>query len=132
MPGDFTLANWCGCQQVGCYDPLYGQPQCLGLGCDGATDGDALTYAWAFSDGGSTAGASASHTFAAAGNYTATLTVSDGKGGFERKRRALHTWIEDKDSSDSYITWALLESGTPPPPPVTFFPQTAQAGIFWR
>lgn len=42
VPGDFTLANWCGCQNVGCYDPLYGQPQCLGLGCDGATDGDAF------------------------------------------------------------------------------------------
>jgi uncharacterized protein YfaS (alpha-2-macroglobulin family) len=41
------------------------------------------------------------------------LKQRDGKGGFERKRRALHTWIEDKDSSDSYITWALLESGEP-------------------
>ena len=38
------------------------------------------------------------------------LKQRDGKGGFERKRRALHTWIEDKDSSDAYITWALLES----------------------
>ncbi len=35
----------------------------------------------------------------------------DGKGGFERKRRALHTWIEDRDTSNAYITWALLESG---------------------
>ncbi len=39
------------------------------------------------------------------------LKQRDGKGGFERKRRALHTWIEDKDTSDAYITWALLESG---------------------
>jgi len=35
----------------------------------------------------------------------------DGNGGFERKRRALHTWIEDKDSSNAYITWAMLETG---------------------
>lgn len=35
----------------------------------------------------------------------------DGKGGFERRRRALHTWIEDRDTSNAYITWALLESG---------------------
>jgi hypothetical protein len=35
----------------------------------------------------------------------------DGNGGFNRKRRALHTWVEDKDSSNAYITWALLESG---------------------
>ena len=39
------------------------------------------------------------------------LKQRDGKGGFERKRRALHTWIEDKDTSDAYITWAMLESG---------------------
>lgn len=39
------------------------------------------------------------------------LAQKDGKGGFERRRRALHTWIEDKDTSDAYITWALLEAG---------------------
>lgn len=39
------------------------------------------------------------------------LKQRDGKGGFERKRRALHVWVEDKDSSDAYITWALLEGG---------------------
>jgi len=42
------------------------------------------------------------------------LKQRDGKGGFERKRRALHTWIEDKDCSNAYILWALLESGTKP------------------
>ncbi|MFO0595155.1 MAG: alpha-2-macroglobulin family protein [Myxococcaceae bacterium] len=39
------------------------------------------------------------------------MAQRDGKGGFKRARRALHTWIEDKDVSDAYITWALLESG---------------------
>ncbi len=37
----------------------------------------------------------------------------DGNGGFSRKRRALHTWIEDKDCSNAYILWALLEAGQP-------------------
>ncbi|MAE67737.1 MAG: A-macroglobulin complement component [Phycisphaeraceae bacterium] len=37
----------------------------------------------------------------------------DGKGGFTRKRRALHTWIADADCSNGYITWALLETGQP-------------------
>jgi alpha-2-macroglobulin-like protein len=37
----------------------------------------------------------------------------DGKGGFERKRRALHTWIEDKDCSNAYIVWAALEGAEP-------------------
>ncbi len=42
------------------------------------------------------------------------LRQRDGKGGFERKRRALHTWIEDRDTSNAYITWALLESAERP------------------
>jgi hypothetical protein len=29
-------------------------------------------------------------------------------------RRALHSWIEDKDCSNAYIVWALLETGQPP------------------
>ncbi|ATB42939.1 A-macroglobulin complement component [Cystobacter fuscus] len=42
------------------------------------------------------------------------LKQRDGKGGFERKRRALHTWVEDRATSNAYITWALLESATQP------------------
>ncbi|MCE9670853.1 MG2 domain-containing protein [Myxococcus stipitatus] len=38
------------------------------------------------------------------------LGQRDGKGGFTRKRRALHVWVEDEDTSNAYITWALLES----------------------
>jgi hypothetical protein len=41
------------------------------------------------------------------------LKQRDGAGGFTRKRRALHTWIEDKDCSNAYILWALLEAGQP-------------------
>ncbi len=41
------------------------------------------------------------------------LKQKDGKGGFSRKRRSLHTWVEDKDSSNAYILWALLEAGQP-------------------
>jgi hypothetical protein len=39
------------------------------------------------------------------------LRQRDGHGGFERKRRALHTWVEDRDASNGYILWSLLESG---------------------
>lgn len=39
------------------------------------------------------------------------LAQRDGKGGFSRKRRALHVWVEDPDTSNAYILWALLESG---------------------
>lgn len=42
------------------------------------------------------------------------MKQKDGKGGFTRNRRALHSWIEDKDCSNAYIVWALLESGQQP------------------
>jgi PKD repeat protein len=44
-------------------------------------DGDALTYAWDFGDGGTATVANPTHTYTAAGTYTAKVTVSDGKGG---------------------------------------------------
>ncbi|NQT39200.1 MAG: A-macroglobulin complement component, partial [Planctomycetes bacterium] len=39
------------------------------------------------------------------------LDTRDGKGGFTRERRALHTWIADPACSNAYIVWALLQSG---------------------
>jgi alpha-2-macroglobulin-like protein len=39
------------------------------------------------------------------------LKQKDGQGGFTRKRRSLHSWTEDKNDSNAYIVWALLESG---------------------
>ncbi len=39
------------------------------------------------------------------------LKTRDGNGGFTRGRRALHTWIEDRNCSNGYILWALQESG---------------------
>jgi len=43
-------------------------------------DGDPLAYAWDFGDGGTAAGTSVSHAYEEAGNYTATLTVTDPAG----------------------------------------------------
>lgn len=43
-------------------------------------DGDAITYAWDFGDGGTSTGASPSHTYTASGTYTARLTVRDAGG----------------------------------------------------
>ncbi len=39
------------------------------------------------------------------------MNQRDGSGGFKRERRALHTWIADKDCSDAYILWALTRAG---------------------
>jgi PKD repeat protein len=43
-------------------------------------DGSIASYAWTFGDGGSGTGAAPSHTYQAAGSYTATLTVTDNHG----------------------------------------------------
>jgi len=42
------------------------------------TDGDALTYAWNFGDGSNASGASATHAYAAAGTFNATVAIDDG------------------------------------------------------
>ncbi|MBP7867876.1 MAG: PKD domain-containing protein [Acidobacteria bacterium] len=44
-------------------------------------DGDALSASWDFGDGASAQGMSAVHTFGAAGSFTVTVTVDDGRGG---------------------------------------------------
>ncbi|MBA3995447.1 MAG: A-macroglobulin complement component [Cyanobacteria bacterium DS2.3.42] len=41
------------------------------------------------------------------------MRQKDGKGGFSRKARSSHSWIEDQDSSNAYIVWALMETGEP-------------------
>jgi PKD repeat protein len=43
-------------------------------------DGSIAGYAWTFGDGSSASGATTSHTYAADGTYTATLTVTDDRG----------------------------------------------------
>jgi len=45
-----------------------------------AAKGTIASYAWAFGDGSSAAGATAAHTYATAGAYPITLTVTDSKG----------------------------------------------------
>jgi PKD repeat protein len=56
----------------------------LGLAVDGSSsidpDGTISTYAWTFGDGGTATGVTASHTYAAAGSYPVTLTVTDNEG----------------------------------------------------
>jgi len=52
----------------------------LDAGASSDPDGTVVSYAWSFSDGGSASGRTASHTFAAAGTYGVTLTVTDDGG----------------------------------------------------
>jgi PKD repeat protein len=43
-------------------------------------DGDPLSYAWTFGDGGTGSGVQPSHVYQAAGSYSATLRVTDSRG----------------------------------------------------
>ncbi len=52
-------------------------------------NGDALSYSWALGDGATASGSTTSHAFAAIGNFTATVTVSDGKGGMATSSTAV-------------------------------------------
>jgi hypothetical protein len=62
-------------------------------------DGDTLTYDWDFGDGLTGTGVSPTHAYAAAGIYTATLTVSDG--------------INDPVTATAEVT--ITDDSTPPP-----------------
>ncbi len=61
----------------GPYQGATGQPINFSGSGSSDPDGDNLTYAWAFGDGGLASGATASHTYAIAGAYLVTLTVTD-------------------------------------------------------
>jgi hypothetical protein len=68
---------------------------CSGLACtfDGTDsfddDGPIAAYHWSFSDGGTADGAIVQHTFASAGTYDATLTVTDGDGATDSTTRTV-------------------------------------------
>ena len=61
----------------GPYQDATGQPVSFNGSGSSDPDGDNLSYAWDFGDGGSASGATTSHTYAIAGAYLVTLTVTD-------------------------------------------------------
>ena len=93
---------------------------CADLSCDvdgsGSTDDGTITsYVWDFGDGGSATGATASHTYAAAGTYQVTLTVTD-----------------DQDATDSHVEEVTVSDGSGGEPgEVTFTPSSVNNGSTW-
>jgi PKD repeat protein len=61
----------------GPYQGATGQPIAFSGTGSSDPDGDNLSYAWDFGDGGTATGATASHTYSVAGSYLVTLTVTD-------------------------------------------------------
>lgn len=62
-------------------------------------DGDALTYAWDFGDGGMSTGATPSHTYGSTGSFDVTLTVDDGNGGSDSVVQSVSV-VDEQDPGD--------------------------------
>jgi PKD repeat protein len=73
-------------------------------------DGSIAGYAWDFGDGTTGSGASPSHTYATAGNYDVTLTVTDDKG------------------ATGAVTRTISVSSAPAPAPVASFTANPMSG----
>ncbi|MEO8678604.1 MAG: PKD domain-containing protein [Vicinamibacterales bacterium] len=73
-------------------------------------DGDPLTFTWDFGDGASGSGAMATHGYTTAGPYTATLTVSDGRGGVASSTASVTT-VAPRPNSPPSITSTPVATG---------------------
>jgi PKD repeat protein len=78
----------------------------LDLTADGSGSSDAegpiATYAWSFGDGATASGALAAHTYAADGQYTVVLTVTDASGRTDTTSRAVSVATANLPPSASF------------------------------
>jgi len=96
---------------------------CSNLACnfDASTssdpDGSVTGYAWDFGDGVTATGVTASHTFAATGSYSVTLTVTDNQGGTNQTTQqvAVSSSVIAADTFARTVTggWGTADTGGP-------------------
>ena len=76
--------------------------------------GTISSYAWNWGDGNTSTGATASHTYGQAGNYTITLTVTNSEGGLANQSLAItaNNDASPFNSRNSLVNLALTEDAT--------------------
>ncbi|HET9919803.1 MAG TPA: PKD domain-containing protein, partial [Ktedonobacteraceae bacterium] len=82
-------------------------------------DSSAYSYAWNFGDGSTASGLTASHTYAAAGNYMLSLTVK-GSSGSRQVLKAIHVVQHTTVYPNPYA--AFPSDGNPPSNPQVILP----------
>ncbi len=87
-------------------------------------DGDPMTFAWDFGDGGSANGPTPSHTYAAPGTYTVILTVNDGKGGTDSHQTSAA--ITASGGDDGLAAHLSIQAYNGPSTCITCHPAEAQ------
>ncbi|MHC4914793.1 MAG: PKD domain-containing protein [Planctomycetota bacterium] len=73
-------------------------------------DGNIVSYAWNFGDGGTAAGATVTHTYTIEGTYTASLTVTDDKGGTSQTTQVITVVDPNKINAPSGLAASVSGS----------------------
>ncbi|MFJ4275373.1 S8 family serine peptidase [Streptomyces coelicoflavus] len=105
QPGEPTAAFTADCSST--------EPSCA-FDASGSTDpdGDIASYAWDFGDGKTGTGATPSHTYAAAGTYDVTLTVTDGAGNSDTATRSVRAGAPPAgDTPNASFTAFCMQTG---------------------
>ncbi len=89
-------------------------PVSFDAGASSDSDGTIVDYAWTFGDGTSANGATASHTYSAIGNYTATLFVTDDDGAIGSTTRSIKvTRVTTSISPESATAGSTIDVSVP-------------------
>ncbi len=86
-----------------------GQPTIFSAAGSSDPDGVIESYSWDFGDGGSGVGMSTTHTYAAPGQYSATLTVTDDRGATSSGTACISVGVPPQVFSDEALSIAGLK-----------------------